>query len=298
MNEDSSYRKYIDDGSPGYLLEFTDTIPTVIVPDLHARNDFFTGILNSRVNGKTILERVQEQTLRLICLGDGMHAESRARERWIHAYEEYMKGNVVNEYLHEEMTESLQLMMRIMRLKILSPSHFHFLKGNHENILNEEGCGNHPFSKFALEGQLVKDFMLYFYGPGITSLYAAFEKLLPLFVIGKGFLASHAEPAASYTKKQLIKSGIEHDLCEGLTWTANNTVSGEAVKKMLKKYQKNDPHALYFAGHRPVRNLFELRAEGKFVQIHNPYLKNIVYLESGTVFDPEKNILSVGDKDV
>lgn len=295
MNENTEYRMYIDDKTPGYLLEFRDNTPVILVPDLHARNDFFVNVLNAHLNGKTVISRILDESLRVICLGDGMHAESRAKERWIQAYDEYIEGYITNDHLYQEMAESLSLMMRIMRLKIKKPSHFHFLKGNHENILNEEGEGNHPFSKFAMEGQLVKDFMLNVYGPYTTSLYARFEKLLPLFVIGKGFLASHAEPASFYSKKQLIQSGLNHSICEGLTWTANNSVSGDAVKKMLKKYQKDYPDALYFAGHRPVKNLFEFRAGGKFVQIHNPRLSNVVYLEPGEVFNPNKNILVIGE---
>lgn len=298
MNENPEYRMIIDDHKPGYLLEFSGNDPVILVPDLHARNDFFVHLLNTPLNGKSILSRIYEESIRVICLGDGMHAESRAKERWIHAYDAYIEGCITNDYLYQEMAESLQLMMRIMRAKIAKPSHFHFLKGNHENILNEEGSGNHPFSKFALEGQLVKDFMLSVYGPDITDLYARFEKLLPLFVIGRGFLASHAEPASFYTKKQLVQSGLDHSVCEGLTWTANNSVSGDAVKKMLKKYQKNYPDALYFAGHRPVKNLFEFRADGKFVQIHNPNLSNVIYLEPGDVFNPDKNILTIGETNV
>lgn len=298
MNEAPSYRAFIKDSIPGYLLEFKDTLPVIIVPDLHARNNFFVSLLNHRIYGKTVLEHVKNEALRIICLGDGMHSESRAKDRWILAYNAYMDGHKLNDYLYEEMAESLQLMLRIMRCKILKPSHFHFLKGNHENIFNEEGEGNHPFSKFALEGQLVKDFMLDYYGLETTLLYSKFEKLLPLFVIGEGFLASHAECASFYTKKQLIRAGLVGEVCEGLTWTANNAASKNAVKKMLNKYEKDYVHALYFAGHRPVKNIVEYRAEGKFVQIHNPSSTNVVYLEPGDIFNPEKNMLTIGDTNV
>lgn len=294
-HENKDYRAYHTNEKPGYLLEFNDIIPVILVPDLHARNDFFLSLLNYSLEGTKLLDRITNGTIRILCLGDGMHAESRAKDRWIHAYDAYVEGNIVNDYIYQEMAESLQLMMRVMRCKIAAPAHFHFLKGNHENILNEEGYGNHPFSKFALEGQLVRDFMLSYYGIELTMLYSSFEKLLPLFIIGSGFLASHAEPASYYTKMQLQCSGLDAEVCEGLTWTANNAVSGRAVKKMLRMYQQNFPHAVYFAGHRPVKNDVAYRADGKFIQIHNPSRTNVVYLERGSTFNPEKNILRIGD---
>ncbi len=295
-NEITAYRKAGTKNEPGYLLEFADNIPVLLVPDLHARNGFFISILNLEIEGIPVLERIKNRSIRVICLGDGMHAESRSKQRWISAYESYCDGDVINTFLYEEMAESLQLMMKIMRCKTEQCANFHFLKGNHENILNEEGGGNHPFYKFAMEGQMVRDFMISYYGMEITKLYYRFEKLLPLFVIGQGFLASHAEPASVYTKKQLINAGYDASICEGLTWTANNTVSGEAVKTMLKKYQKNYPEARYFAGHRPVRSLVEYRADGKFVQIHNPSMSNVVYLKPGETFNPDTCIIQIGAK--
>lgn len=279
----------------GALLEFSDDIPVIIVPDLHARNFFLISLLNLPITGIPVLELLKENKIRIICLGDGMHAEAREKQRWINAYSEYIDGNIQNDFIYQEMAESLQLMLFVMRLKIFNPSFFHFLKGNHENILNEEGNGNHSFSKFAFEGQMVKEFMFSYYGREITEKYAFFEKLLPLFVIGKGFLASHAEPASSYTKNQLIHGASDDIICDGLTWTANDVVSGDAVKKMLTKYQKNFPKALYFAGHRPIKNKIQYRADGKFIQIHNPFLTNVVYLEPGGDFNPDKNILEVGE---
>ena len=94
------------------------------------------------------------------------------------------------------MRESLGLMEMVMECKSAFPGRFHFLKGNHENIANEEGGGNHPFVKFALEGFMVADYMRLLLRrrrswPATTS----FEKELPLLAVGSGFLASHAEPA-------------------------------------------------------------------------------------------------------
>lgn len=48
----------------------------------------------------------------------------------------------------------------IMVLKTGFPAHFHFLKGNHENIKNDLGGGNSPFRKLVSEGKKNSTFSL------------------------------------------------------------------------------------------------------------------------------------------
>lgn len=292
LNENNSYRPYFG-GELGSLLEFHDSLPTIIVPDLHARYRFLTALLEYKIENESIFALLEQKKIRLIFLGDGLHTEIFFKERWLKAFDEYLKGNNTNSYIKAEMAEGLTLMTNIMNLKIAYPEFVHFLKGNHENILNEESYGNIPFGKHVMEGEMVKEFMLSYYGKEITELYASFEYLLPLFVIGKAYLLSHAEPAKAYSKKQLIEAKKHPKIIEGLTWTKNNQVSGDAVLALLKKFQKDYPDALYFVGHRYVENRLSYRAKGKLVQLHNPRLNQFLYLKPGELFNEEKNLIEI-----
>jgi hypothetical protein len=160
----------------------------------------------------------------------------------------------------------------VMEAKCWFPENFHFLKGNHENITNEEGEGNHPFRKFSYEGIMVLEYVSRFYGDDFLDSYYEFEKALPLLAVGKNFLVSHAEPFRFFGREEVIEYRSNPEVTEGLTWTANNAAEQESVEEMLEEYigcSDEDP-CYYFGGHRPVNGLYNRRAGGKYVQIHNP----------------------------
>ncbi|MBO7174691.1 MAG: hypothetical protein J6V57_02965, partial [Spirochaetaceae bacterium] len=152
------------------LVKKHPAVPTMIVPDLHGRGDFFQQILEfepnlfeyfpQRVESKklSVLELLKAGAINLVCVGDGLHSEIH-QERWLLALEEYEAGNLLGEALTEEMTEGLGLMTLVMRCKLAFPRHFHFLKGNHENILNRWEGGDRPFKKFAKEGEMCRGFV-------------------------------------------------------------------------------------------------------------------------------------------
>jgi hypothetical protein len=129
------------------------------------------------------------------------------------------------------MMESLGLMEMVIELKMAFPNNFHFLKGNHENIANEEGFGNHPFRKFAFEGHMVARWVQTFYGKDFIDSYYEFEKNLPLFVIGRNFIISHAEPLYFFEREAIVEYRNNPDVVEGLTWTANDEADPESLIK-------------------------------------------------------------------
>lgn len=285
-NESLEYRPANEKGKPGSFLTFNSELTTIIVPDLHARCDFLFEVLNYQVQqGVTVLDMLENSSIRLICLGDGLHSESRGKDRWRKAFEHYKEGNVINEFMCEEMGEGLSLMALIMKLKMLFPENFHFLRGNHENILNEDENGNHSFGKFVLEGEMTYDFMVEKYGLEITQLYSEFEYSLPLFLRENRFLVSHAEPLNFFTKKELINASLDSKITESLIWTNNGFSSEKVVKKMIKKYCKNFSDSWYFAGHRPVVGYCKLNEVNHFIQFHNPELKIIAVIQKDDYFN-------------
>jgi hypothetical protein len=53
------------------------------------------------------------------------------------------------------------------------------------------------------------------------------------------------------------------------------------------------PDSLYFAGHRPVYEKYELRENNRFVQIHNPEKMKVVYIEPNRKFNFETDFISL-----
>jgi hypothetical protein len=181
-----------------------------------------------------------------------------------------------------------------MQLKIMRPDSFHFLKGNHENILNEEGRGNHPFRKFAFEGEMVKEWVLTFYGEEFIYAFAEMEHEFPLLAVDGTFMVSHAEPQRYFTHEEVIRYREYDDVVLGLTWTPNDGAEEGSVNRMIAAYCSLPDHqARYFGGHRPVRGKFNLRAEDKYVQLHNPGTYSFALLQPGIPPDPEQDIFVI-----
>ena len=154
--ENKDIRPYAKCELPGGLLYLKKDIPTIVVPDIHARLDFFLSIMFFKYqNTLTVLDLLALDELQIVCVGDGFHAEARAYDRWQRAFEEYNTQFEKHKNMDEEMKESLGVMEMVMTVKSNFPDNFHFLKGNHENISNERGEGNYPFRKFTYEGQMV-----------------------------------------------------------------------------------------------------------------------------------------------
>ncbi len=273
LDEDRNIRPRDSDGMPGGLLNLKKYIPTIIMPDLHARMDFFLNVLFYKDGeGITSIQKLAGDELQIVCVGDGFHAESREMERWKEAHYEYLDGYSRHSHMDKEMKESMGLMEMVMETKSAFPENFHFLKGNHENISNEQGEGNYPFRKFALEGPMVASYVAKFFSEEFLRSYYIFEKQLPLFAVGKNFLISHAEPKRFFSKNEIVNYRRNPDIIEGLTWTDNNQAEHDSVLKMLEYYLGNEgmSAAYYFGGHRPVKDYYNKRADGKYIQIHNP----------------------------
>jgi hypothetical protein len=295
--EDPFIRPRDSCGLPGGLVHLRRDLATVVVPDLHARADFFLSLmLMEDPRGLSTLARLEEESLQVVCVGDGFHAERRAAERWSRAYEEYVDLFDDHANMDEEMKESLGLMEMVMEVKAAFPRVFHFLKGNHENIANEEGGGNHPFRKFSHEGMMVSYYVWKFYGEEFLSLYYAFEKRLPLLAVGRNFLVSHAEPALSYDREAVVEYRSRPDVVEGLTWTDNGSAEEGSVERMLAHFLGDEAAVTgyHFGGHRPVRGLYVTRSEGRYVQIHNPDRWVIARVEPHGDIDLEHDIVEIG----
>ena len=280
-------------GLPGGLLRLYPEIPTILVPDLHARMELVLSVLALKdEQGSPAVDRMAAGGLQILCLGDGFHAEGRAVLRWQAALEEFKGGYRKHSHMDEEMRESLGVMEMVMALKREFPNHFHFLKGNHENVANEQGEGNFPFLKFANEGLMVKIYMDHFYGEEILKAYAELEKKFPLLAVGNNFLASHAEPAWFMQEQEVVEYHRLPQVVYGLTWTDNDEAEPGSVQQMLDHYLEPEAAdtAYHFGGHRPVREGYNLRSDGRYVQIHDPDRFVVAVLPATGAIDLDRDI--------
>ncbi|MBR5966655.1 MAG: hypothetical protein IK015_11120 [Treponema sp.] len=305
--EPSCYRERIPGTDvPGGLLDFRAMPPlaTIVVPDIHARPDFVYNILNFELpqkawglSGLKVIEALEQNKVRVICVGDILHAEGRAKERWLRAYQAFEGGVYDSAFMRAEMREGLAALIAVMRAKILWPENFHCLKGNHENIRNERGGGNFPFRKFAYEGRMVFEFMKTVYDEQVVNALYDFEKALPLCACSSSLFVSHAEPLDFYSKDDLVCAPLDDVAVYGLTWTANDEAREGSVAKILSALcepaAKTEARAI--GGHRPVPENYLERQDGLYVQIHNPKKQNIALVRADKTFNPKNDIISVAD---
>ena len=287
------------DGRPGGLVLLRHETPTVVVPDIHARADLIVSILGLTAPRHGIdvplLQALSERRAQLVFVGDYVHAEARARARWRRAFQEFQTGFSRRKAMDEEMAESLGTLQMVALLHAALPQSVSGLKGNHENIANEDAEGNLPFGKFVYEGAMVAEYMHQFYrGAPLEAVYQ-FEKTLPLLAVGSHFIVGHCEPARFVPREELIAYHGNAEVVRSLTWTANDEAQPGSVDSMLEHYlpYTDLKDAVYLGGHRPVSGLFYLRAGGRYVQIHNPDLFVAATLSSGRKFDPSRDVIEV-----
>lgn len=316
------YRDCSDDEIPGSLLDFQgQDLPTIVVPDLHARPLFLLNILNYKLpfdfllkterkfwngdllstenssDGFTVFEALERKLVRIICVGDALHTEKSTRWRWEEAYIAFQENDFVSDPMKKEMTEGLALLCGLMKLKELFPENFHFLKGNHENIANVTDGGNFAFVKYVDEGQMVKEFIKEYYGEDILYLMAYVEQALPLIAVTSNIVISHAEPRCGFSRDQLVNAHFNGNTIQALTWTDNNEAEDGSVMQIIENLTQNSENAFevyrYIGGHRPVKENYALRQNGLYVQIHNPLLQNIALVYCNKRFSPETDLVAV-----
>lgn len=304
-NEEEACRPRNCVGEVGSLLNLSEDYsrPTVLVPDIHARPDFIKNILNCSLPADfleapeaeksfTVLEALKHKLINVVCVGDAVHTELYG-ERWTMIAEEFRKGEHQGFFMTEEMILNFATLCSLMKLKIRFPQNFHFLKGNHENILNCNYGGDFAFYKYANEGEMVKTFVTEYYGEKLLEKLACYENLLPLAAYGKNYVVSHAEPADSYTREQLIDAKFDEEVVQGLIWTRNGVVNKPTAMNIMINLlgKRQAKKSLYFAGHRPVKGLYNFRQGDTFLQIHNPHNQNIFLVRQNKPFNV-KDILN------
>lgn len=307
--EITDYRKVSENGMPGSLLDFQHSpLPLIVVPDIHARPLFLENILDYVLpedflgaKPRKVSDALRYGLIRMICVGDALHTEVGTKERWIAAEIEFAQNLYTGPAISSEMKDGLSVICALMKMKECYPNNFHFLKGNHENILNRTDNGDYGFRKFADEGRMVREFISEYYGDDVLYMLSCVENAMPLIAVTNNCVISHAEPKAAFRKDQLINARMEPAVVEGLTWTDNDAAQNGSVLEIIEELcdplpdgTKNTEDYVYLGGHRPVKENYALRQSGKYIQIHNPKKQNIALVRTDRKFNPDTDIVSVG----
>lgn len=294
QQEPADRRPPDDKNNPGGLVKLDAGGYFIIIPDLHARMDFFNAVLNwTGFSGRTVISDMIDGRAQVICVGDAFHSESRGRDRWQKAMHEWLTGYKHHKHMDQEMTENLGLLEMISVVKAALPDRFHFLKGNHENIANEQGGGNYPFRKFVYEGEMVKLWVEKFLGDELFDLIYRWEKSLPLMAEGPDFLVSHCEPGRAITRAEVINAYGNEDVIYSLTWVDNDRAQEGSVPETLSNFGITTEKGRIFGGHRPVEEHYALRQDGRYIQINTPNRWVFAAFTDMEIFKPERDIVCI-----
>ena len=283
---EASPRPVNAEGKSGGLLDFSSSNfeKIILVPDIHGRREFLLNLMNLKIKGFSfsVMEGLASKKLCLLCLGDGVHGEGRVRQRWLKAYDKWLEGNLVSPEMKEELIEDLGVMCQVALLKTSFPESFHFLKGNHENVLNIDGGGDFAFRKFVQEGEMVKDFLRSYYGDAVIHLIHLCERSFPVCAVFPHFGVSHSEVGNVYSRNEIINAFLNPDIISDFTWVGNdgvNSMTCSALHKELVSSEKENINPFWIAGHRPVKGDWKSRQNGTLFQIHNPEQMKVLLLD-------------------
>lgn len=292
--ESVAWRPEDREGRSGGIILLAQDVPTLVVPDLHGRSDYLPDLMRFKLHDKTVYELLKRGRIQIVCVGDGMHSERRGKARWQRAFEEYKNNFDDCPSMTAEMKENFQTMMMVMKLKVTFPQYFHFLKGNHENILDEAVNGNHPFRKFAAEGPMTSFYVKKFFGGDFLNRYDRFEKNLPLLACGKFFVISHARPKQAFSIDEVTNFRSNPAVTEGLTWTRSQNAEKGAVPAILSELIGNSlTPRFWFCGHTSLKSRFKYSSDESLIEIHNPDLRTVVILDPLSLFVMEQHIVDL-----
>jgi predicted phosphodiesterase len=230
---DSALRPGASDGSPGGLIEFprSEKREFIIVGDLHGNHKNLRAILKDSGNS----EKLGKNKAVLIILGDALHNDKTG-----FAY---------------EMDSSLETMDLIISLINTYPGNVIYILGNHDSLGPE-------LSKHGIQqGLLYRDALLGARGPQYVSLMQEFFDALPLFVLHRYFLATHAGPVrGGITRTELINVRHFENYLWQLTWNRlNETRSTPSMKEYgpedldeMRRLLGCPSNIPVFVGHNPM----------------------------------------------
>lgn len=291
-------------------------LPTIIIPDLHARRAMLIAILNTSLEegpyaGRQVFELLQQGLLNVVCVGDIVHSEERSD--WVINSD----GVWTAELLDKEMVRSLGAGVMVMYLKTRYPAHFHCLRGNHDDIAGELSEDFRKFVGLKYEGdelvfvdgrpvvtgdkgesRLVREWVLTREGWGQPFLeeWARFESALPLFAQASYYVISHTLPQIPLTEAEIRDPHRSREISMELT-SRRGTNEG-AIRATLENLGAREATQRWFHGHSPVPpevndGKYDEGLDGLVVRLNNSKQHVFAYVPSAQDerrFDPTRDV--------
>ncbi len=219
------------EGLPGGLIIFPEKIRPIIIGDLHANRENLALILDHETNRADI----ESGKAACILLGDALHDDR--------------TGHMV------DMQSSVEILDDVLRLIVQYPGRVYYIRGNHDSFderLRKSGIS---------QGLELKKTLIREKGDEYTSAVQDFFDCLPLFIIGKGFVITHAGPPhGGIVREELINIKKFPEKMHQLMWNRVNEFHGNPS---LKEYGEKDlrlaldmldmPEFTHFiVGHNPI----------------------------------------------
>ena len=299
----------------GSLVHLQD-LPTIVIPDLHARRGMLIAILSTQIvegalRGMRVFELLRQGLVNVVCVGDIVHSEERSN--WVIN----LDGEWTPELLDKEMVRSLGMGAMVMYLKLQYPEHFYCLRGNHDDIAVEMG----PFRKFVglkydehdelveVDGRpvltadkgesgIVKDWVLTREGWGQAFLdaWAQFERALPLFAQGSYYVISHTTPRVPLSIEALHDPNRPREVVAELT--SRRGVDEAAIDGTLNNLGIKNSVQRWFYGHTPVppeqnNGKYKEDLDGLLIRLNNPKKQIFAYVPAAgdeRRFDPNCDV--------
>ncbi len=293
------------------------TLPTLIIPDIHARRGLLVDILRHQLPeglypGLQVLTLLQRGLINVVCIGDIVHSE--LRSDWVIND----NGDWTAELLEKEMIRSLGAATIVMYLKMQYPRHFHCLRGNHDDMTGELAedfrkfvgvryeqnervlVNGHPVLTSAKgESKIVREWIQARgdgWGRSFLQLWGQFDRALPIFVRGSYYAISHTLPQMALSEGELRNKNRPSRITFELT--SQRGENREAMYRTLKNLGIEDIVRLWFHGHTHVPpdtngGRYFLSSDGFVVRINNQ--KNYVFAyvpepEEKRYFQPARDV--------
>jgi len=215
---------------PGGLIMFPDNLRPIIIGDLHANIEHLKFILDHD-NNRADLESGKAAC---IFIGDVLHDDRTG----------YMK----------QMESSLFMLDELFDVYYTYPGRVYYIRGNHDSFdeqLSKSGI---------LQGLELKKLLLENKGKLYVDAIQAFFDALPYFVIGQGWVITHAgPPRGGLVREELINIRQYPEKAHQLMWNRVNEFHGNSS---LKEYGEKDL--------RLALDFLDLPAMTHFIVGHNP----------------------------
>jgi hypothetical protein len=218
-------------GKPGGLVMFPKEKRPFIIGDLHSNRDNLFSILNHDSNRADL----EAGLASCILLGDALHDDRTG----------HMK----------DMRSSVEILDEVLRLIVRYPGSVYYIRGNHDTFderLRKSGIS---------QGLEMKNILLRERGAEYTAAIDRFFESMPVFIIGDGFVITHAgPPRGGICRDELVNIRNYPEKLHQLMWTRVNEFHGNPS---LKEYGENDirlalelldvpPDTQFIVGHNPI----------------------------------------------